>query len=267
MSVTEASTPEASESTGMTDEARQRLVNIGVPVGTAVALLVIWQLGVRIFGVPQYIAPAPTDIFKVFISDFPLLMRNFWPTLIEALSGFFVGNMAAILIAVAFVHSRSVERAFFPIAVFINTIPILAIAPILVLIFGPGMTAKVVIAALICFFPTLVNMVRGLQSVSPQTLELARILSASKSEVFWKIRLPSSLPFLFSALKIAATTCVIGAIVGEWIGANVGLGALIIESTFNFRSPLLYATVFLSSGLSVLLFASVTIAEKLIVRW
>ncbi len=267
MAVSETNSLQASDRKRMTDETRQRLVNIGVPVGTAVALLVIWQLGVRVFGVPQYIAPAPTDILGVFISDFPLLMRNFWPTLIEAVSGFIVGNMAAILIAIAFVHSRSVERAFFPIAVFINTIPILAIAPILVLIFGPGMTAKVVIAALICFFPTLVNMVRGLQSVSPQTLELARILSASKSEVFWKIRLPSSLPFLFSALKIAATTCVIGAIVGEWIGANVGLGALIIESTFNFRSPLLYATVFLSSGLSVFLFASVTIAEKLIVRW
>jgi NitT/TauT family transport system permease protein len=229
--------------------------------------LLTWQFGVRLFEVPIYIAPAPTDILSVFATDFPLLMRNFWPTFFESLAGFFIGNMTAVLIAIAFVHSRLVEKAFFPIAVFINTIPILAIAPILVLILGPGMTAKVVIAALICFFPTLVNMVRGLKSVSPQALELARILSASSSEVFWKIRLPSSLPFLFSALKIAATTCVIGAIVGEWIGANVGLGALIIECTFNFRSPLLYATVFVSSGLSVFLFASVTIVEKLIIRW
>lgn len=265
MSETSATRTPAPRSLSAKD--RTRLLNIAIPVGTAVALLLIWQAGVRLFGVPQYIAPAPTDIIAVFFTEFPLLMRNFWPTLIESLAGFVVGNLAAILIAVAFVHSRTVERAFFPIAVFINTIPILAIAPILVLIFGPGIVAKVVIAALICFFPTLVNMVRGLQSVSPQALELARILSASKSEVFWKIRLPTSLPFLFSALKIAATTCVIGAIVGEWIGANVGLGALIIESTFNFRSPLLYATVFVSSGLSVVLFASVTLAEKFIVRW
>ena len=110
-------------------------------------------------------------------------------------------------------------------------------------------------------------MVRGLQAVSPQALELARILSATKSEIFWKIRLPSSLPFLFSALKIAATTSVIGAIVGEWVGADVGLGALILDSSFNFRAALLYATVSMSSGLSVILFASVTIAERLIVRW
>ncbi len=267
MTVVEAEHTEAEEAEAEEKSSTGNLNNILIPVGTAIALLIIWQVGVRVFQVPDYIAPAPTDVMAVFAGEFPLLMRNFWPTFIEAITGFFVGNMLAVLIAVAFVHSKFVEKAFFPIAVFINTIPILAIAPILVLIFGPGMTAKVVIAALICFFPTLVNMVRGLQSVSPQTLELARILSASKSEIFWKIRLPSSLPFLFSALKIAATTCVIGAIVGEWIGANVGLGALIIESTFNFRSPLLYATVFMSSGLSVLLFASVSIAERLIVRW
>ncbi|MCY4261496.1 MAG: ABC transporter permease [Rhodobacteraceae bacterium] len=244
-----------------------RLGGYAVPFGTALGLLLIWEIGVHLFQVPAYIAPTPSDVGHVLIKEWSLLMKNFWPTFLESILGFLFGNTAAILIAIAFVHSRLVERAFFPIAVFINTIPILAIAPILVLIFGAGLTAKVVIAALICFFPTLVNMVRGLQAVSPQAFELARILSASQSEIFWKIRLPSSLPFLFSALKIAATTCVIGAIVGEWIGADVGLGALIIDSTFNFRSSLLYATVFLSSGLSVMLFTMVIVAEKLIVRW
>lgn len=246
---------------------RQKAVAVAVPVSTAIALVLLWQIGVRLFAVPTYIAPAPSDVSATLIEKFPLLLQNFWPTLMESLLGFFAGNLAAVLIAVAFVHSRTVERAFFPIAVFINTIPILAIAPILVLIFGPGLSAKVMIAALICFFPTLVNMVRGLQAVSPQALELARILSASKSEIFWKIRLPSSLPFLFSALKIAATTSVIGAIVGEWVGADLGLGALILDATFNFNSPLLYATVFMSSGLSVVMFAAVSIAERLIVRW
>lgn len=248
-------------------ERKRRIESVLIPVGTLIALLAVWQFGVRLFGVPIYIAPAPSDVAGALINKFPLLMANFWPTMYESVLGFIVGNLAAVFIAVAFVHSRTVERAFFPIAVFVNTIPILAIAPILVLIFGAGLTAKVVIAALICFFPTLVNMVRGLQAVSPQALELARILSATKSEIFWKIRLPSSLPFLFSALKIAATTCVIGAIVGEWVGADVGLGALIIDSTFNFRAALLYATVFMSSGLSVMLFVSVSIAERLIVRW
>jgi NitT/TauT family transport system permease protein len=245
----------------------QTISKAAIPLSTLLFLIFLWESSVWVFGIPSYIAPAPSAVATTFVAKFPILLTNFWPTLYESVLGFFVGNLAAICIAVAFVHNRLVEKAFFPLAVFINTIPILAIAPILVLIFGAGLTAKVVIAALICFFPTLVNMVRGLQSVSPQTLELARILSASKSEIFWKIRLPSSLPFLFSALKIAATTCVIGAIVGEWVGADVGLGALIIDSTFNFRAALLYATVFMSSGLSVLLFSAVTIAEKLIVRW
>jgi len=248
-------------------ERNQKIEAIGIPLVTLLMLLLLWQFGVRVFEVPGYIAPAPSDVAVTFVEKFPVLLENFWPTLYESVFGFFAGNLAAIFIAVAFVHNRTVEKAFFPLAVFINTIPILAIAPILVLIFGAGLTAKVVIAGMICFFPTLVNMVRGLQSVSPQSLELARILSASKTEIFWKIRLPSSLPFLFSALKIAATTCVIGAIVGEWVGADLGLGALIIDSTFNFRASLLYATVFMSSGLSVLLFVAVSIVEKLVIRW
>ncbi|MGI9423974.1 MAG: ABC transporter permease [Hyphomicrobiaceae bacterium] len=243
------------------------MVGIALPLGTAVALLLIWQVGVKYFQVPTYIAPAPSDVFEVFRTQSNVLVANLWPTLLESVLGFLVGNLTAILIAIAFVHSKVTEKAFFPIAVFINTIPILAIAPVLVLIFGADLKAKIVIVALICFFPTLVNMVRGLQSVSPQALELARILSASKAEVFWKIRLPSSLPFLFSALKIAATTSVIGAIVGEWVGPNVGLGTLILDATYNYRSPLLYATIFMSSGLSVALFAIVTIAEKLTIRW
>jgi len=246
---------------------KRRIEAIVIPLITLIGLLTLWQVGVRIFGVPGYIAPAPSDVAVTFVEKFPVLRENFFPTFYESILGFIAGNLAAVLIAIAFVHNRLVERAFFPLAVFVNTIPILAIAPILVLIFGAGLSAKVVIAGLICFFPTLVNMVRGLQAVSPQSLELARILSASKSEIFWKIRLPSSLPFLFSALKIAATTCVIGAIVGEWVGADVGLGALIIDSTFNFRASLLYATVFMSSGLSVLLFAGVSLTERLVVRW
>lgn len=244
-----------------------KLDAVVVPVMTVFALLTLWQVGVGVFEIPEYIAPAPSAVAATLVDKFPLLLKNFLPTLYESVLGFIVGNSAAVLIAIAFVHNNFVEKAFFPLAVFVNTIPILAIAPILVLIFGAGLTAKVVIAALICFFPTLVNMVRGLQSVSPQALELARILSASKSEIFWRMRLPSSLPFLFSALKIAATTCVIGAIVGEWVGADIGLGALIIDSTFNFRSSLLYATVFVSSGLSVFLFATVSIVEKLVIRW
>jgi NitT/TauT family transport system permease protein len=237
------------------------------PILAGVGLIALWQGIISGFGIPTYIAPAPLEVLQTFWQQAAILGRNLLPTLMESLAGFVFGNLVAILIAIAFVHSRLAQQAFFPIAVFINTIPILAIAPILVLIFGNGYTPKIVIAALICFFPTLVNMVRGLQAVSPATLDLMRILSASKSEIFWKIRLPSSLPFLFAALKIASTTCVIGAIVGEWIGSDFGLGALIIEATYNFRSPLLFATVFVCAGLAVSLFALMSYAERRLITW
>jgi len=238
-----------------------------LPFLAAAVLVVAWQVLAQVFSLPIYIAPTPIQIAKTLVTELPMLMRNFVPTAIESLIGFLLGNSIAIAVAVLFVHSKRLEAALYPIAVFVNTIPILAKAPILVLIFGLGMTSKVVIAAFICFFPTLANMVRGLTSVNPQSLELMRVLSASKAEIFWKLRVPSSLPFLFSALKIASTTSVLGAIVGEWIGADLGLGALIIEATHNFRSPLLYATVFVSSAWAVVFFAVVSFAERRIVTW
>lgn len=234
---------------------------------TALSLLLLWQLVVSGFKIPTYIAPSPVQVASVFVEKGNILWINFIPTFLEALSGFILGNSVAVLLAIWFVHNRLAERAFYPIAVFINTIPIIAIAPILVLILGNGYAPKIVIAALICFFPTLVNMVRGLNAVSPQMLELMRVLSATNPEILWKIRLQSSLPFLFAALKIASTTSVIGAIVGEWIGSNYGLGALIIEATYNFRSPMLYATVITGASLAVAGFTLTSIAEHHFVKW
>lgn len=236
-------------------------------IAAAVGLIVLWQLVCWGFAIPTYMVPSPVDVAHAMRDEAGTLWSNFWPTFMEALLGFAAGNLIAIGLAVWFVHSRLAERAFYPIAVFVNTIPIIAVAPILVLIFGNGLAPKIIIAALICFFPTLVNMVRGLKAVSPATLDLMRVLSASKSEIFWKVRIQSSLPFLFAALKIASTTSVIGAIVAEWIGSNFGLGALIIDATYNFRAPLLYATVFAAALLAVVMFSLVSVAEQRMIRW
>lgn len=244
-----------------------RIAAIPLVVPSAIGMLLLWQLIIWGFSVPEYIAPSPVAVFDVFLTQGGLLLRNFWPTLIEALSGFAAGNLAAIVIAVVFVHNSVAERAFYPLVVVLHTIPIIAIAPILVLLFGNGYTPKIMIAALISFFPMLVNMVRGLRAVKPETMELMRILSATRSEVFWNVRIQSSLPYLFAALKISSTTCVIGALVGEWIGSSFGLGALIIEATYNFRSPLLYATVLVGAALALSLFGIVSYVEKKVIRW
>ena len=178
-----------------------------------------------------------------------------------------MGFPQAILVATVFVHSRALQEIFFPVVLAFNAVPLVAKAPVLVLIMGNGPEPKITIAALVCFFPTLVNMVRGLESVNPQAMELMRILSASRTEIFFRLRLLNSLPYLFSSLRIGASLAVIGAVVGEWVGSQTGIGALILQATFNFDSPLLYAAIVMSASLSLLFFLVVATAERLIIRW
>ena len=242
---------------------RRRLL----PLGAIALFLLLWWQAVEQFDIKPFIAPSPVAVAKVLVERFGMLMTNLAPTAIEAVLGFLLGNIAAISLATVFVYRKTAEEALFPIAVMVNTIPVVAKAPILVLLLGNGMEPKIAIAAIICFFPTLVNMTRGLRDVRAEQLELMRILSATPREVFLRIRVPNALPYLFSALKIAASTAVIGAIVGEWIGSTKGIGALIIQSTYNFDSPLLYATIVVGSTFSALFFGVISLAEKRLLRW
>jgi len=238
-----------------------------LPLGVAAAIIGAWQLTCMVFGIPVYIIPSPVNVWESLTTNWSMLLANTWPTAMESALGFLLGNVVAILLAVLFVHWKSAERALMPVAVVVRTIPIVAVAPVLVIMLGTGYAPKIAIAALISFFPTLVNMVRGLESVDKQALELLRVLSASRREVFWKVRIFASLPYLFSSLKISATSSVIGAIVAEWIGSQTGLGYLIIQATYNFNTPLLYATMVVASVMAVIFFATIGIAERLIVTW
>ncbi len=248
-------------------EAIARPWNSILPVAGALSVIVAWQFLLPLAGVPSYIVPTPTEIAGIFAKESALLWRNFWPTLQEALLGFALGNGVAVLLAIIFVWNRYVQAAYFPVILFLNTIPILALAPIIILIFGLGQMPKIVIAAVICFFPTLVNMIRGLESVSSSEKELFRVLSASKWETLWRLRLPRSLPFLFSSLRIATATAVIGAVVGEWIGSDKGLGAMIIQATFNYQSGRLYAAITLCSMLAIAFFLVVVAVERVVMRY
>ncbi|HWL68137.1 MAG TPA: ABC transporter permease [Geminicoccus sp.] len=243
-----------------------RAATILLPLLGALSILLVWQFVLPLLGVPAFIVPTPATVARKLVTDAGLLAANALPTALESVLGFLIGNLAAVLLAILFVYSRPIRAAYFPAVLFFNTIPILALAPIIVLIFGLGILPKIVIAAVICFFPTLVNMIRGLEMPTRSEFELFRILSASPFETFWRLRVPRSLPLLFTSLKISATTSVIGAIVGEWIGANQGLGALIIQSTFNYQTDRLYAAVITSSALGLLFFGSVVLAERLVMR-
>ena len=242
---------------------RQRILPA---IGIALLLFIWWAVVVG-FNVKPFIAPSPLVVWETLIDKRSVLLGNMLPTALEAAGGFLLGNLVAIVIATIFVHNKTLQDIFYPVALMLNAIPIVAKAPVLVLIMGNGMEPKIAIAALVCFFPTLVNMVRGLQSANPQAVELMRVLSASKTEVFFKLRLFSSLPYLFSALRIAATMSVIGAVVGEWIGATKGIGALIIQATYNFDSALLYSAIVMSAFLSGAFFLVIALLERWIVRW
>jgi NitT/TauT family transport system permease protein len=241
---------------------RKVLPCLGILIGIAV-----WAALVDLLKVPPFIAPAPLVVLETLVAKSDVLLSNLWPTMVEAVGGFIIGNLFAIALATLFVHRKAISETFFPLVVLINSIPVVAKAPILVLLLGNGFAPKIAIAAVISFFPTLVNMVRGLEAVNPQAMELMRVLSASKREIFLKLRLYNSLPYLFSALRISASSSVVGAIVGEWIGSNYGIGALIIQATYAFDSALLYATVLVGSAFSVAFFMAISLAERLIVRW
>lgn len=230
-------------------------------------LLLLWWAVIVAFGVKPFIAPTPWAVLETLYAKRDVLLDNLLPTAFEAAGGFVLGNLAAIAVATVFVHNKTLQDIFFPVVLMFNAVPLVAKAPVLVLIMGNGVEPKITIAALVCFFPTLVNMVRGLESVNPQAMELMRVLSASKTEIFFRLRLRNALPYLFSALRIAASMCVIGAVVGEWVGATVGIGAMILQATFNFDSPLLYAAIVMSATLSGLFFLLVTLAERWVIRW
>jgi NitT/TauT family transport system permease protein len=242
---------------------RRRLL----PALGIVGLILLWWALVEIFQVKPFIAPSPWAVLQTLYVKRDVLLANLLPTAGEALGGFLLGNLVAIAVATLFVHNRRLQEIFFPVVVMFNSIPVVAKAPILVLLMGNGVEPKIAIAALVCFFPTLVNSVRGLEAVNPQAMELMRVLSASKSEIFFKLRVFSALPYLFSALRIAASMSVIGAVVGEWIGATQGIGAMIIQATYNFDSPLLYAAIVMSAALSGTAFMVVVALERAIIRW
>ena len=242
---------------------RQRILPA---MGIAILLFTWWAI-VTGFSVKTFIAPSPLLVLQTLYEKRAVLLSNLIPTALEAAGGFFLGNFVAIIIATIFVHNKTLNDIFFPVALMLNSIPVVAKAPVLVLIMGNGVEPKIAIAALVCFFPTLVNMVRGLDSANPQAMELMRVLSASKTEVFFKLRLFSSIPYLFSALRISASMSVIGAVVGEWIGSTVGIGALIIQATFNFDSALLYSAIVMSACLSGSFFLIIALLERALVKW
>jgi NitT/TauT family transport system permease protein len=234
-----------------------------------VAALALWQGLIAAFHVQQFLLPKPTEIAKSLWDDRHTLWPAGWYTFQEALGGFAAGSALGIIVATAIARFRAVGSALMPIAIAANAIPIIAFAPIFDAWFNPlTKESKMAIAAVICFFPVMVNTLRGLTSVRPQQIELMRAYAAGELEIYRRVRFPTALPYIFTALKVASVLAMIGAIVGEYFGgAFNALGVLIRSDAQILDFVTAWAGIVVASVLGIALYLTVAIAERLVVRW
>ncbi|HWB23553.1 MAG TPA: ABC transporter permease [Gaiellaceae bacterium] len=234
-----------------------------------VAMLAVWEGSIALFHIKQFLLPKPTTIAATFWDDRHELWPAGWYTFKEALGGFFGGSIAGILFATLVARFRIVGQALMPIAIAANAIPIIAFAPIFDAWFDPlSPHSKMAIAGVLCFFPVMVNTLRGLQSVQPRQIELMRAYAASDFEIFRRVRVPTALPYVFTALKVASVLAMIGAIVAEYFGGSFeALGVLIRNDAQTFEFPTAWAGIAVASLLGITLYLAVAITERVVVRW
>lgn len=234
-------------------------------------LIVIWELAVRFFKVKEFILPSPIVALQHLFNKQPDADYN-WVlhirlTLMEIALSFTVTAAAGIAIALCISWSKVIRKLVMPMFVFLNSLPIIALAPLLVLWFGYGLKTNILIAFLISFFPVVINTSVGLSQIDDDLLDLVKYLHGTKLQIFMKLRIPNSLPYIFTGLKISSTMCVVGAIVGEFIASDKGLGYIIINSQYTMDSPPIFAGLMLVSLFGVVLFGLVSAAERLLMPW
>ena len=231
------------------------------------ALLGAWEAYVRLFDVQRWLLPAPSVVATTIAESRGLLWRHSLVTLEEIVVGFALALAGGILLASAIAFSRTLERAVYPFVIASQTIPIIVIAPLLLVWVGYGLTPKVIVVALIAFFPIVVNMVDGLKSADPDVVNLMRTLGARRWQIFMKVQVPSAMPFLFSGARVAISISVIGAVIGEWVGSSEGLGYLMIRSKPLFLTERVFAAIAILSAVGVALFLLVGLAERMAIPW
>jgi ABC-type nitrate/sulfonate/bicarbonate transport system permease component len=229
--------------------------------------VLLWQGVASLHAVDDLTLASPVETFRALRDDWSLLIDNAAVTLVEVLLGLAIAIAAGVGFAAAMHLYRPLREAAYPLLVASQAIPIVVLAPIFVLAFDYGIGPKLAIVALICFFPITVNVLDGLRSVEPDLLKLMRSLGASRLAILRKVELPSSLPYFFSGLRVAATVSVIGAVFGEWAGADEGLGRLVLLGNNQLQTPRVYAGIVILTLMAVALFALATLAERLSCPW
>lgn len=240
----------------------------GIPAVLSVAsAFVIWEIYVRVSGISPLMLPAPSRVLEQIALNRALLWDNTLPTITATLAGFTLSLAVAFVLSVVLDFMPRVRRALFPIFVVSQTLPLVAIAPLVVLWFGFDLTPKILLVALVTFFPMLVALVDGYASTDPEIEDLVRSMGASRRTVFRTARLPSAMPYFFAGLRISITYAVVAAIFAEYVGARAGLGIVILNAKNSFRPDLVLAAVVISSILTLVLFAITATLQRVVLRW
>jgi len=237
------------------------------PVGLSAVLIAAWQAACDVFAIPPFLLPSPVQVALKIVTLFDRLMLHMMQTLAEVLAGFTLACAGGVAIAVITAHSRFLARTLYPLLVISQVVPTIAIAPLLVIWFGPGDVARLIVVFLIAFFPMVVNTTAGLLQVDEELIELVRGLNGSRWKIFTKIRMPNSLPSVFTGMRISIALSVIGAVVAEFVAADAGLGYLIFTGATNLDTDLVFAAVVLLAIMGIALFQFVRLANRLVVPW
>ena len=248
-------------------ETIKRLTKLATSLVGVIVFLLIWQIGVAVAKVPAYLLPAPSEIFLSFVNNFSKLLSHGWVTTYEMLLGYFMAVAIAIPLAIAMTSSRRFDEFVTPTMLFFQVVPKVAIAPLFLVWFGVGIQPKIYVAFLISFFPIVIDTAVGLRSMSSEMTDLARSMGATRMQIFTQFRLPTSLPYLFSGLKVAATLAVAGAVVGEYVGADKGLGYLLLVTNSNMQTALMFATIVALTVIGLVFFYLVEFLESLLIPW
>lgn len=237
------------------------------PILILIVFIIALEVIVRLTRVPEYLVPSPTRIWAAFWEKRATLGIDLSVTLLEAALGFLLANLWSLLIGVGFFYSRTAERAVLPLLIGLKAVPIVATAPLLVLWFGYGLSSKVIMAAIVAFFPLVVGVTTGIRSVNIEAVDLMRSLSATRWEMLTKLCLPVAVPYIMAALKVSSTLAVVGAIVAELTGARRGLGFSILMATYNVDTPLLFSAIVLSAMAGGVLYLVVLMLERSLWRY
>ena len=245
----------------------QALTRVVYPVSGLVLIVIAWALGCWLGRLPVVVLPSPDKVVFAFAGNMGMLLEASWVTMKETLYGFGLALVLGLPMAVAVANSRTLNLMFYPLLVALQSVPKVALAPIILVWLGPDLESKLAIAWLVAFFPIIVDTAAGLRATPKELLELAHSLKATRSQILFKVQFPAALPFVITGAKVAITLAVIGAVIGEFVGSSEGLGFLLLTATSQLDTPLAFAALFALSFLGVLAYLLVEGIEWLIAPW